>query len=988
MPVAFVRSPDTSGPEGRGRYLIAVNSGFGVQFSAATNRAQQSLTVIDLAESPPVAVQTVYFPAPQSASVGAVFGTKPDVGGAWPLYVSGGFENKIWVFALRPGRDVPLSPPSPGPATEVTAGIIDLAALATIDATKVYNGGKPPVYPTGLAIAPDGSTLFAANDLGDTLAIISDPGGRPRSRAVRLGGTEHGAWLLPYAVAVVPDRAGRAEKVYVSLWGAGAVAVVHPNRREGATARIPVGGHPTAMILNRAGSRLYVADANADAVSVIDTAHDAEIERVDVRLEEGALLGATPEDLALDDSGARMYIANAHANAVAVVELSPEARGEKPARGRRVRGDDDSPTGPKARSRVTGLIPTGQYPSAVAVVGTTLIVGNGKGTGFASSSMTADESGLTPNAPNYRFPADPAYARGQYIVSLVSGDFSAVPLPDERKLAEYSRQVLRNDGLLGPTRTSLFPGPSPITHVIYVIRENRTYDQVFGDISTAGDGTPADGDPSLAIFGNREAARFRGGPTQAITPNAHALALRFGLLDRFFVNSEASPDGHNWCTAAFSTDYVDKVFRWSYSGRGRSYDFQGFNRLPELEPPDFIPEQLAQGADADAVAAFFQGYVPYLHGGRDVAEPETMYLWDAAARAGLSYRTYGEYVATVTRDDVEAINARRHKPYPDTSPVVASLATKRALEQHFSPAFPTFDLTIPDAMTVDSYLAARGGSDVDPAIRQANPDPCFRGTSRLGAWLEEFEGYVRDLKSGGGGLPRLSIVSLSGDHTAGLKPGMPTPQLMVADNDYALGRLVEAVSHSAYWANTAILVVEDDAQAGPDHVDAHRSPALVISAYNRRGTLVRAYHNTVSLIRTIELLLGLAPMNQLDAAAAPIDLFQAEPDLEPYAALLPDVAQDNLIVGAPKDARTAYWIRQTEKLDLAHPDMADPAVLNAAIWFSAKGGREAFPAPASLPGFDLMVVGLNGEDESLKAREAKMTDAARREAIVRLDRRR
>jgi YVTN family beta-propeller protein len=984
LPVAFVRSPDASGPGGEGRYLIAVNSGFGVQFSAATNRAQQSLTVIDLASRPPVAVQNVYFPAPQSANVGAVFGPRPRPDGSWPLYVSGGFENKVWVFSFRPEERTPLTPASPGPSTRVDAPVIDVTAMTTEQATKAYNDGKVPVYPAGLAISPDGGTLFTANNLGDSLGIVSGIGGGEKVSAVPLGRSGHRQDLYPYAVEIVPDRSGTPAKAYVSLWGAAAVAVVRLDRPDAAVTHIPVGAHPTAMLLNRSASRLYVVDSDEDSVSVIDTAHDEAVERIDVRLAEKAASGATPEALALAASGERLFVANAHANAVAVVELSATARGEKAGRKDANRDDDDDEVA-SSHSRVAGFIPSGQYPSAVALVGDTLIVGNGKGTGFADSSMSSDSTGREPNAPNYRFPAGKADLRGQYIVSLVSGNYSAVTLPDERGLAEYSRQVMRNDGLLGERKTALFAGPSPITHVIYVIRENRTYDQVLGDVAAAGDGSRADGDPSLAIFGVGEAARVWNGPAQRITPNAHALALRFGLLDRFFVNSEASPDGHNWCTAAFSTDYVDKAFRWNYSGRGRSFDFQGFNRLPDVEPPNAIPEPLSHGVNAGQVVDFLKGYVPYLRDDRDVAEPETLYLWDDAARAGLSYRNYGEFLGTVTQADVDAINAHRRKTYPDTSPVVAAFATKKSLEGHFAPSYPFFDLTIPDAITADSYRAARAEGGIDPAILPAARDPRLRGTSRFGEWQQEFDGFVRDLEAGkGDALPRLSIIWLSSDHTAGLSPGMATPQFMVADNDYALGRIVEAVSHSPYWKDTAIFVVEDDAQAGPDHVDAHRSVALVISAYNRRGALVHEYASTVSLIRTIELVLGLPPMNQLDASAAPIDVFQATADLSPYTAELPDVALDNLVVAKPKTPQAAYWTRRTRQQDLVHADMADPTVLNAAIWFSVKSGAAPMPVAASLPAFDLMTAGLLGEDERGALLEARRIDARKRALIAAL----
>jgi len=287
-------------------------------------------------------------------------------------------------------------------------------------------------------------------------------------------------------------------------------------------------------------------------------------------------------------------------------------------------------------------------------------------------------------------------------------------------------------------------------------------------------------------------------------------------------------------------------------------------------------------------------------------------------------------------------------------------------------------------MTTKTYQAARSGSGIDPAITDGAADPSFRGTSRFGAWLSEFRSYVATLKSSGQDtMPNLSIVRLPNDHTAGMRPGQPTPQFYVADNDYALGRLVEEVSSSPYWKDTAIFVVEDDAQAGPDHVDAHRSPGLVISAYNRPGALIHSYHTTVSLIRTIELLLGMAPMNQIDANATPIDIFQEAPDLQPYKAVLPLVANDNLLVTAARDRVTAYWIRKSQEQDLDHPDMADPATLNQAIWFSVKATVQPRAAVASLPAVDALrsrfTIREDQERGSLVASGPKTSRGERRE---------
>ncbi len=631
-----------------------------------------------------------------------------------------------------------------------------------------------------------------------------------------------------------------------------------------------------------------------------------------MRLSETVPEGNSPEALAL--SGDDLYVANAHSNSVAVVELSGRSRGEE-SDGKRRSGDTESeavsprrpvaqsPGLPAERSTVRGFIPTGQYPSAIAVVGKTIFVGNGKGTGVENSSLVVNNSGRVPNAPNERFPEGGGRRQGgQYSGSIVVGNISAIDTPDDPALARYTQQVMRNNGLLGAARTRLFSGRSPIKHVIYIIKENRTYDQVFGDVAASGDGMKADGDPSLAIFGAGEAAARPDGKRQNISPNHRALALRFGLLDRFFVNSEASPDGHNWSTAAFSTDYVDKAFRWQYSRRGRTYDYEGFNRLPNYQFVRGAPPLFGPDVKTEDVADFLRKHIPYLQGYRDVAEPESLYLWDAAARAGLTYRNYGEFLATLSEADIRELKENRDKTYPDITPTVSAFPTKKSLEGRFNTQFRNFDMATPDAMTVDSYRAARENS-ADPLISSSHSDARFRGNSRLGVWLEEFRAFAAERAAGTGDrLPNLSVLRLSNDHTDGLAARKPTPQFYVADNDYALGLLVEAVSNSPYWKDTCIAVVEDDAQDGPDHVDAHRSVALLISAYNRPGVLVHEFHNTVSLIRTIELLLGIEPMNQLDATATPIDIFRNEPDLRPYKVLLPDVALDNLLTPPARDA--------------------------------------------------------------------------------------
>ncbi|MDQ2746134.1 MAG: hypothetical protein M3T96_02620, partial [Acidobacteriota bacterium] len=840
----------------------------------------------------------------------------------------------------------------------------------------------------GIALSPDNRTLYVANNLGDNLGILDDWNTTRKISRVALRRAGSTQFVYPYDVEIVAAKNDqKADKIYVSLWGDGTIAVVGTNRQ--ISKHITVGRHPTAMCLNGDQSKLFVVNSDADSVSVIDTKSDRVIETISVRFAENSLNGASPEGLALSADEQTLYVANAHANAVAVVRLAVNQSRQPENRGSKVKKDDDERESEKegkrenrkssaaAASKLIGFIPAGNYPSAVAVVGQKLFIANGKGTGVENSSVIVNNSGRAPNMPNENFPAGRANRRGQYNPSLLVGNISAVEVPDEKQLYIDTQNAMRNNGLIGQKNKTLFPdGRNPFKHIIYIIRENRTYDQVFGDLSKSGDGTSADGDGTVAIFGANEAAQSPSGKSQNITPNARSLALRFGLLDRFFVNAEASPDGHNWSTAAFSNDFIDKTFRWNYSGRGRTYDFEGFNRLPSYDPPANQPPGGAPSvfklpATARDIADFQKNYIPYLSGSRDAGEPETLYLWDAANRAGLSYRNYGEYVATVSEADVAEVNNRKPKNYPDISPTKTAFPTKKSLENHFSPTHPNFDMNIPDSMTLDSYRSAKENQAADAAVTTTNADAKFRGTSRFGAWRDEFRGFVEDLKNGSGDrLPNLSIVRLSNDHTAGLNEKMPTPQFFVAENDYAVGRVVEEVSNSPYWKDTAIFVVEDDAQDGPDHVDAHRSPALIISAYNRKGALVHDFHSTVSLIRTMELLLGLAPMNFLDANAAPIDIFQSEPDLTPYKSALPEVALDNLL---PPPKKTSAALRKYLELsgeqNFKRPDMANARQLNEIIWFSVRGEKIPLPEIACLPAFNLMRNGILAEQEDENERE-------------------
>jgi YVTN family beta-propeller protein len=956
MPMAMLRSPDAFGHGGKGRYLLVVNSGFGVQFSEETNKAQQSIAVIDLNAVPePAVIQNIYFPTPQSANVGLAFSSTAGSDGNFALYVSGGFENKVWIFRFDPQAAAPVQPGSNGPNTKVQAPSFEISKPGEVSRAD-YNKGKAALYPTGLAVTRDGNTLVTANNLGDSVTIVRDLQGTRRIERVDLHHPGKPAEnIYPYDVVVLGS--GKNARAYVSCWNDSSVAVVSLSSKSVVRGYIGVDRHPTAMTPNAEGTRLFVANSNADSVSVIDTATDQEIERIDVRLAEDALPGSSPEGMALSDDEKTLYVVNAHSNAVAVVELFEKARGAKKTE-KMVDG---------AKSKVLGFIPTGQYPSAAAFADGKLFIGNGKGTGFESSSMRVSNTGRTPNAPNASFPPNEKKNRqgGQYSGSIVSGNISVIPVPDALALTHYTQQTMQNDGLMDFAPPALFAGKSPIKHVIYIIKENRTYDQVFGDVKTSGDGHAADGEPGLAIFGGGATAQRADGTRQTVTPNHHALAQRFGLFDRFFVNSEASPDGHNWSTAAFSTDYVDKAFRWNYSDRGRTYDFEGYNRLPDYEPPGELELGKFKGDALAALTDMLETHLPYHQGFTDLGEPKSLYLWDAAARAGLTHRNYGEFVTVISAKDVEAAGQKKHKAYPDLSNAVRAIPNKESLKNHHSLSFRSFDVTAPDSITVDCYKAALDPSaSSDPAVTRDNVNANCRGNSRFGEWVAEFQGFIIDREAGRGDhMPALTVMRFPNDHTTGLKNGFPTPQFMVADNDYAVGRLVEAVSSSTYWKDTAIFIVEDDAQSGPDHVDSHRSVALAISAYNKPGALIHKFHSTVSMIRTIELLLGIAPMNQLDASAIPMDIFQETPDLTPYKAVLPVIAADNLMTHKAKDKATAEWMKKSNRQDFAHADMADPKVLNAVIWFACTGSGSNIPQTAQLPAYQAMRLGIANLDD-------------------------
>ncbi|HVM48576.1 MAG TPA: beta-propeller fold lactonase family protein [Candidatus Acidoferrum sp.] len=696
---------------------------------------------------------------------------------------------------------------------------------------------KLRAVPAGLALDARAKHLYAANVWGDRLTRV-DLGPEPRTQDIALGTNTGPLALAPVAAAADFEDAAATkreeashyvaskgdtfpyacrldearQRLYVSLWAQAAVAVVDLKTGQVA-ARWAVQEHPCEMALTRSGKRLFVANSCRNTVTVLDTATGQPLETIWAALYPEAPPGSTPNSLALSPDEKTLFVANADNNVVAVFDVSTPGK-----------------------SRSLGFIPVGWYPTSVRVTpdGRRLLVANGKGV-----RPMANPHGPIPGVNKSN---DPGV---QYIAGLLRGTLSIIDLPPRRQfepqMADYSAQAyaccpLRTNTGPATLRPADNPVPgrpgdaSPIQYCIYIIKENRTYDQVLGDLSQG------NGDASLCLFPER------------VTPNLHRIARDFVLLDNFYVDAEVSADGHEWSTAAYASDFVEKMWPLNY----------GHNRSKKFPYPA-------------------EGYFP-------VATPASGYLWDRANEAGVSYRSYGEFVTM---------------PAATNTPVAARLP---ALRGHVDEWYRGFDLGYPDVKRASRFISE-----------------------------------LRRLEAAGD-MPRLQIMRLPSDHTHGSSPGARTPIAYAADNDVSVGRVVEAVSHSKFWPHTAIFVLEDDAQNGPDHVDAHRSTAYVISPYTRRGVVDSTMYSTSSMLRTIELILGLKPMTQFDAAATPMfNCFQPTPDLRPYDALPANV---DLEARNPAHA----WGGQI-KMNFAREDAVDDLLLNEVIWRSVRGPNSPMPAP-------------------------------------------
>ncbi len=766
-PYGVAQSPD-------GRTLLVSNDGV----------HDQSLMVVDAASRQ--VVQALHYPAPKALFIGVAF--SPD---GTRAYASAGSNNLIRAYRVHNQQ---------------------LSALADIP-LRASKSISP--FPAGLTVSPDGKRLYVADNLANALSVINVATGaerrvvlNPATCAVSRFGFDPSngrGCNFPHTV----ELSANGRTAYVSNWGKSSVSAVDTGTLR-VVKTIQVGTHPSALKLNPRSGDLYVANTDSDSVSVIDTRLNSVRRTISVEPYPHAGVGSNPDALAFSPDGRTLYVANAGDNDVAVVRLAADGGG-----------------------RIAGLIPTGWYPTGLAVShdGRRLFTVSAKGLGAGPNPR-----GPIPNRDRQTPP-------NQYIGSMIKGLLSSVVVPSDGDLARLTARVVSNNGfderatvrVVGHPNQSVVPyrvgDSSPIKHVIYIVNENRTYDQVLGDLPQG------NGDASLTLFGGR------------VTPNHHKLANKFTTLDNLYAAGEVSDDGWEWSTAANANSFNQKTWTTLYGGRGSFYAGEGGTL----------------------------GAAP----GKD---PSNSYIWDRLTRQNISYRNYGFWATA-------------------TPPV--TVYNEPNLYARTDVAYPGFNMQIPDQV-------------------------------RYREWEREFRQYER-----AGNLPTMEFLKFPRDHTCGTSPDCPSPKAMVADSDWATGKLVDTVSHSKFWASTAIFIIEDDAQDGPDHVDAHRTVAHVASPYTQLGGKVDStFYSTVSMLRTMELILGLRPMTQFDAAATPMfNSFTDNADLSPYQAEKPEqsLTEPNP-TNAPLSAESA-------RMDFSKEDRAPERLLNEAIWQSVKGAGNRMPAP-------------------------------------------
>ena len=891
LPMNMILTPD-------GKYAISTDMGFRqglVCVSTITGAPAQPITA-------PAPINPDGSPAglPISKSIiqfGTEITTGPDAGAYGPLglyyglavqsngdgtstlYASEGASNAVAVVTVGADGSLALK-------QTITLNAGDFAAGVALDGRGNLFVAVNETYPAGAA---------ANTTTPGSLLVLDAVSGAIKSRysfilPVSLladGKTPFSPTNFPLAVA-----ATAAGKVYVTSQRDGNVSVVDctdpANPKAGAI--IPTGAHPISLLLNKAQTNLYVANAHSETVSVINTSTDAVTSTILLQ-PTGAhgLPGATPTGLALTPDESQLYVSLGDLNAVAVVGL--------------------------AAGQTIGYIPTGWYPTAVVAspLKKQILVANAKGT-------------------QTRYP-NPGYQQftffGQYDLNRIEGSVQTIPVPNSAHLPVETQQVFTNNRLasIGTASPTTVTSTNPlaginlqagkIKHVFYIVKENRTYDQILGDEPSG------NGEPSLVLFG------------RDVTPNLHALAERFVLLDNFYDCGEASGDGWPWSTQGQANEYVIKNLPYNYSGRGRNYDFEGANNN---YPTGGFPTTDPYGQPLVPNSPFHDptnnGKAPAVP---DVSEAPGGHIWDDALKninltgTGLTnkYRNYGFFA--LFGNNVTT---------PDNYPTDVGLQPAG----HDGGGITDIDFRRYDAAYADSEGPLKTG--VATALYPTQTYGHYAQPSRFTEWNREFQQMLTN-DSTGNTVPAFETVRFMHDHTQGMSAGRHTPRAEVADNDYGVGQFVEAVSKSAIWNSSAIFVIEDDAQDGPDHVDGHRSTCYVISPFIKKNSVDHTFYNTDSVLKTMELLLNIPPMNQYDAVASPILDFStdATANASVYASTMPAAGILGEITPAAKIGSALFPLEQlSAKMDFVHPDSAPAALLNEIIWKSVKGVHSKMPA--------------------------------------------